>query len=93
MHHLLKFGATCKFFQAAPILRAFGIGDLGASRLQVELVLLARTNVLAVLLGAFFFHLHFRLAHGDRRPRPVRTGKMTVVHHLSSLTCDTSNNS
>ena len=54
VHHLLKLGAAGEFFQAAPVFRAFGLGDARAGGLQVELALLAGTNFLAVRFVSLF---------------------------------------
>ena len=61
MHHLLKLRATCEFFEAAPVFRPLRLGDLSANRLQIELALLARTNLLAVLLSVLALNLHIKI--------------------------------
>src|SRR5580704_13289648 len=80
MHHLLELGAARKFFQTAPIFRTLRPGDLGASGFEIQLVLLPRTNFLAMLLIVLLFHFLIRTSCGRdvasyvstvKRPRPV----------------------
>ena len=55
MQHLLEFGAARQFFEAAPVFRTLGLGDAGASRIQIERALLAGTDVLAAAACAGLF--------------------------------------